>query len=67
MQCWVGLPLTVFDPNVLSKGVETSPIVTHFRPACAQTIPRSSEFSHRPMTGRTTVSKLWQIDIIKMI
>ena len=67
MQCWVGLPLTVFDPNVLSKGVETGPIVTHFGLACAQTIPRSLEFSHRPMAGRTTMSKLWQIDIIKMI
>ena len=54
-------------PNVLSKGVGTGPIVTHFGPAYAQTIPRSPEFNHRPMVDRTTVSKLWQAYIIKMI
>ena len=27
-------------PSVLSKGVETGPIVTQFGPACVQTIPR---------------------------
>ena len=67
MQCWVGLPPAVFGLNVLSKGVETSPIVTHFGTACAQTMPRLPKFNHRPMAGRTTVSKLWQADIIKMI
>ena len=29
--------------------------------------PSSPEFNHRPMAGRTTVSKLWQADIITMI
>ena len=67
LQCWAGLPLAVFGPNVLSEGVGTGPIVTHFGPACAQTMPRSPEFNHRPMAGRTTMSKLWQVDIIKMI
>ena len=57
----------VFGLNVLSKGVRTNPIVTHFGPACAQTMPRSPEFSHRPMAGRIIVSKLCQADIIKMI
>ena len=54
-------------PNVLSKGVGTGPIVTHFGPVCVQTMPCSLEFNHRPMAGRTTVSKLWQADIITMI
>ena len=54
-------------PNVLSKGVGTGPIVTHFGPACAQTIPRSPEFNHKHMAGRTTASKLWQADIITLI
>ena len=67
LQCWAGLPSLVFGPNVLSKGVETGPIVTYFGLACAQTMPRLPEFNHRPMTGRTTISKLWQTDIIKMI
>ena len=67
MQCWAGLPLAVFGLNVLSKEVETGPIVTHFGPAYVQTTPRSLEFNHRPMANRTTVSKLWQADIIKMI
>ena len=67
LQCWVGLPPAVFGANVLSKGVGTGPTVTHFVLACAQTIPHSPEFNHRPMTDRTTVSKLWQADIIKMI
>ena len=49
----------VFGPNVLSKGVRTGPIVTHFGLACVQTMPRSPEFSHRLMAGRITVSKLW--------
>ena len=57
----------VFGPNVLSKGVRTGPIVAHFGLACVQTMPRSPEFSHRPMAGRITVSKLCQADIIKMI
>ena len=59
MQFWVGLPLAVFGPNVLSKGVGTGPTVTHFGLACAQTMPRSLEFSHRPMAGRIIVRKLW--------
>ena len=67
LQCWAGLPPAVFGPNVLSKGVGTGPIVNHFGPICAQTMLRSPEFNHRPMAGRTTVSKLWQTDIIKMI
>ena len=58
--CGIGL-------NVLSKGVKTGPIVTHFGLACAQTVPRSPEFNHKLMAGRTTVSKLWQADIITMI
>ena len=58
LQYWVGLPPVVFDPNILSKRVGTGPIVTHFDPACAQTMPCSPEFSHRPMVGRIIVSKL---------
>ena len=57
----------VFGPNVLSKEVGIGPIIAQFGPACVQTMPRSPEFSHRPMAGRITVSKLWQTDIIKMI
>ena len=57
----------VFGSNVLSKGVGTGPIVTHFGLTCAQTMPRSPEFNHRPMASKTTVSKLWQADIIKMM
>ena len=49
----------VFGLNVLNKGVGTGLIVTHFGPVCAQTMPRSLEFNHRPMAGRTTMSKLW--------
>ena len=64
---WVRLPHAIFGSNVLSKGVGTGLIVTHFGSACAQTMPRSLEFNHRPMASRTTVSKLWQADIIKMI
>ena len=56
---WAGLPPAVFGPNVLSKKVGTSPIVTHFGPACVQTMPRSLEFNHKPMASRTTMSKLW--------
>ena len=54
-------------PNVLSKGVRIGPIITYFGPACAQTMPCLLEFNHKPMAGRTTVSKLWQADIIMMI
>ena len=54
-------------PNVLSKGVGTGPIVTHFGPVCAQTMPCLPKFDHRPMASITTVSKLWQADIITMI
>ena len=67
LQCWAGLSLAVFGPYVLSKKVGTGPTVTHFGLACVQTMPCSPEFNHRPMTGRTTVSKLWQAEIIKMI
>ena len=52
------LPSVVFGQNVLSKGVGTGPIITHFRLACAQTMLRSPEFNHRPMVDTTTVSKL---------
>ena len=58
LQCWAGLLPTVFGLNVLGKRVRTGPIVTHFGPAFAQTMPRSPEFNHRPMADRTTVSKL---------
>jgi len=57
----------VFGLNVLNKGVRIGPIVTYFGPAYAQTMSRSPEFNHRPMAGKTTMSKLWQTDIIKMI
>ena len=30
----------VLGPNILSKGVETSPITTQFSPTYAQTMPR---------------------------
>ena len=35
-----GLPPAVLGPNILSKGVETSPTTIQFDPACAQTMPR---------------------------
>ena len=38
----VGLPSAVLGPNILSKGVEISPIATQFGPACAQTMLRLS-------------------------
>ena len=57
---------TVLSPSVLSKGVGTDPTVTHFDPACAQTMPRLSGFDHRPMVGRATAGKLWQTNIIKI-
>ena len=50
-------------PNILSQGVRTGPIVTHFGPACTQTMSRSPKFNHKLMAGGTTVSKLWQADI----
>ena len=34
-----GLPPAVLGPNILSKGVETSPTATQFGPAYAQTMP----------------------------
>ena len=40
LQCWAGLPPAILGPSVLSKGVKTSPIATHFGPACEQTMPR---------------------------
>ena len=61
------LPPAIFGPNVLSKRVKTGPIITHFDPACTQTMPRSPEFNHRPMAGKTIMNKLWQANIIKMI
>ena len=67
MQYWAGLPPAVFGPNVLSKGVRTGLIITHFGLACAKTVPHSPKFNHRSMAGRITVSKLWQANIIKMI
>ena len=67
MQCCAGLPPAVFGPNVMSEGVRTGPIVTHFGLAYAHTMPHSPEFNHKPMVDRTTMSKLWQADIIKMI
>ena len=36
----VGLPPVVLGPNILRKGVETSPTATQFSPAYAQTMPR---------------------------
>ena len=36
---WVGLPLAVLGPSILSKGVETGPTATQLGPACAQTMP----------------------------
>ena len=38
--CWVGLPSAIIDPNILSKGVETSPAAAQLGLACAQTMPR---------------------------
>ena len=60
------MPLAVSGPSILSKGVGTGPIATHFDPACAQTMPRLSGFDHRPMVGRATAGKLWQTNIIKI-
>ena len=37
---WVGLPLTVLGPNVLSKGVETGLTGIQIDSACAQIMPR---------------------------
>ena len=37
---WADLLLTVLDPSVLSKRVETGPTRTQLGPACAQIIPR---------------------------
>ena len=65
MKYWVGLPLAVLGPSFLDKGVGTGSIVTHLGPVCAQTTPRLPDFDHMPMTGRATIGKLWQIDIIK--
>ena len=67
LQCWAGLPPTVLGPNVLSKGVRTSPTATHFGPACAQTMPRLPSFDHRPMVGKAAAGKLWQANMIKTI
>ena len=39
---WVGLPLAILGPNILSKGIETGPTAIQFGPACAQTMPRLS-------------------------
>ena len=60
------MPLAVLGPSILSKGVGTGPIATHFDPACAQTMPRLPSFDHRPMASRTAAGKLWQADIIKI-
>ena len=38
--CFIGLPLAVLGPSVLSKGVETGPTETQIGLACAQTMPR---------------------------
>ena len=37
--CSTGLPPTVLDPSVLSKGVETDPTGTQFGSACTHAIP----------------------------
>ena len=39
LQYWAGLPPAVLSLSILSKRVETGPTVTHFDPACAQTMP----------------------------
>ena len=39
LQFWAGLPPAVLGSSVLSKGVETGPIATHFGLTCAQTMP----------------------------
>ena len=57
MQCWAGLPTAILDPSVLSKRVETGPTVTHFGPACAQTMP------HLP---RTSFTCPWQAELLQM-
>ena len=59
LQCLAELPPAVLGPSVLSKGVETGPIATHFDSACAQTMPRLLGFDHRPMAGRIAAGKLW--------
>ena len=61
------MPLAVLGPSILSKGVGTGPIATHFDPACAQTMPRLSGFDHRPMAGRVVAGKLRQSDMIRTI
>ena len=35
---WTGLPPTVLDLSILSKGVEIGPTATQFDPACVQTM-----------------------------
>ena len=57
----------VLGPNVLSKGVETGPTVTHFGLVCTQTIPCLPGFDDRPMASRTAACKLWQTNIIRTI
>ena len=37
---WAGLPFAVMGPSILGKGVETNPVATQLRLACAQTMPR---------------------------
>ena len=44
LQYWAGLPPAVLGPSIMSKGVETGPIATHFDPACAQTMPLFARF-----------------------
>ena len=57
LQCWAGLPTAILDPSVLSKRVETGPTVTHFGPACAQTMPR---------LPRTSFTCPWQAELLRM-
>ena len=37
---WAGPPSAVMGPNILSKGVETSPVAAQLGLACVQTMPR---------------------------
>ena len=37
---WAGLPSAVMGPNILGKGVETSPVIAQPELVCAQTMPR---------------------------
>ena len=37
---WTGLPSAIMGPNILGKGVETSPAATQPGLVCAQTMPR---------------------------